>query len=160
MVGYKTASTMDSMAGYLNDRYRHFGWAAARADDALNFIPARLTAVLVAAVAPLWGLSRQGAWDAARRDAGKLKSPNAGWPMAAVAGALGVHLGGPAVYFGQIVEKPYLGRGNRDLEDADYDRVIYLLYGVSLLMASLTAALLYLSGAGLGGLIFPAVSSR
>jgi adenosylcobinamide-phosphate synthase len=152
MVGYKTASTMDSMAGYLNDRYRHFGWAAARADDVLNFIPARLTAVLVAAVAPLWGLSRQGAWDAARQDAGKLKSPNAGWPMAAVAGALGVHLGGPAVYFGQIVEKPYLGRGNRDLEDADYDRAVYLLYGVSLLMAASTAVLLYLSGVGLWGL--------
>jgi len=152
MVGYKTASTMDSMAGYLNDRYRYFGWAAARADDLLNYLPARLTAVLVAAVAPLGGLNRTGAWRAARRDAGMLKSPNAGWPMAAVAGALAVRLGGPAVYFGEIVEKPHMGEGDRDLEDADYDRAIFLLYGVSLLMAASTGALLYLSGAGLWGL--------
>ncbi|MBM4275107.1 MAG: cobalamin biosynthesis protein CobD [Deltaproteobacteria bacterium] len=153
MAGYKTASTMDSMAGYLNDRYRYFGWAAARADDLINYLPARLTAVLVAAVAPLGGLSPDGAWRAARRDAGKLKSPNAGWPMAAVAGALGVRLGGPAVYFGEIVEKPYMGEGDRDLEDADYERAVFLLYGVSLLMAASTAALLYLSGAGLWGLL-------
>lgn len=155
MLGYKTASTMDSMAGYLNDRYRHFGWAAARADDVLNYLPARLTAVLVAAVAPVGGLSCQGAWRAARRDARKLKSPNAGWPMAATAGALGVRLGGPAVYFGQIVEKPYMGEEARDLEDKDYDGAIFLLYRVSLLMAGLTAGLFCLGGAGLWGLLVP-----
>jgi adenosylcobinamide-phosphate synthase len=73
--------------------------------------------------------------------------------MAATAGALGVRLGGPAVYFGETVEKPYMGEGDGDLVDADYDRAICLLYGVSLFMAALTVALLYLSGAGLWGLL-------
>ena len=110
-LAYKAASTLDSMVGYRNERYLDFGWASARLDDLLNLIPARLTALFMALAAPLAGGSIRHAWHIAVRDAGKSKSPNAGWPMAAAAGALGVQLGGPAVYFGRIETKPILRRG-------------------------------------------------
>ncbi|MFH1595272.1 MAG: adenosylcobinamide-phosphate synthase CbiB, partial [Pseudomonadota bacterium] len=95
---YKAANTMDSMVGYKNYRYGKFGRVAARLDDVLNFLPARLTAVLMVAAAALTGLDRRGAWRILRRDAGNAASPNAGWPEAALAGALSVRLGGPSTY--------------------------------------------------------------
>ena len=85
---------MDSMVGYKNYRYGKFGKVAARADDVLNFLPARLAALLLVAAAALVGLDPRGAWRILRRDAAKASSPNAGWPEAAMAGALGVRLGG------------------------------------------------------------------
>ncbi|MGP8105777.1 MAG: adenosylcobinamide-phosphate synthase CbiB, partial [Desulfobaccales bacterium] len=97
---YKAANTMDSMVGYKNYRYGRFGKVAARADDILNFLPARLTALLLVAAAAAVGLDPRGAWRILRRDAAKASSPNAGWPEAAMAGALGVRLGGPATYSG------------------------------------------------------------
>jgi adenosylcobinamide-phosphate synthase len=151
LLWYKTASTMDSMVGYMNDRYRYFGRVAARTDDALNYLPARLTALLLSLAAPLMGLSGKDAWRIARRDACLLKSPNAGWPMAAAAGALGVQLGGDAVYFGKVVGKPILGDPGPALADAHYRGAIFLLYGVSLFMAGLTFFILYLSAAGFWG---------
>ncbi len=151
LLWYKTVSTMDSMVGYMNDRYRYFGRVAARMDDALNYLPARLTALLVSLAAPLMGLSGKDAWRIARRDARLVKSPNAGWPMAAAAGALRVQLGGDAVYFGKVVEKPVLGDPGPVLADAHYRRAIFLLYGASLIMAAVTFLLLYLSRAGLWG---------
>ena len=151
LLWYKTVSTMDSMVGYMNDRYRYFGRVAARMDDALNYLPARLTALLVSLTAPLMGLSGKDAWRIARRDACLLKSPNAGWPMAGAAGALGVQLGGDAVYFGKVVEKPVLGDPGPVLSDAHYRRAISLLYSASLCMAGLTFLILYLSAAGFWG---------
>ena len=93
---YKAVSTLDSMVGYKNERYLQFGWASARMDDLLNFIPARLTALLMILAAPLAGLSPEGALTVVLRDRLKHPSPNSGHPEAAAAGALGVRLGGPA----------------------------------------------------------------
>src|SRR5690606_18295412 len=94
----KAVNTADSMIGHRSDRYLAFGWAAARFDDLLNYIPARLSGVLLAISAPTVGGSTKGALKAMLRDASKHKSVNAGWPEAAVAGALGLALAGPRVY--------------------------------------------------------------
>ncbi|MCC8189324.1 MAG: adenosylcobinamide-phosphate synthase CbiB [Planctomycetes bacterium] len=106
---YKAINTMDSMLGYRNDTYRDFGWAAARLDDSANFLPARITALLMIPAAWICGLDGRGAWRIFRRDRHRHTSPNAGQPEAAGAGALGIQLGGPAVYGGRRVEKPTLG---------------------------------------------------
>lgn len=106
---YKAASTLDSTFGYKNQRYLHFGWAAARLDDLANFIPARLAGVGLVASALLCGLDWRGAWRIYRRDRGNHASPNSGHPEAATAGALGVQLGGVSSYFGQLVEKSVMG---------------------------------------------------
>lgn len=131
---YKAASTLDSMVGYRNDKYRDFGWASARLDDLLNLLPARLTVAFMAvAAAMLPGLRPFAVLRMAWRDGGKSKSPNAGYPMAAAAGALGVELGGAAVYFGRREEKPTLGDALRPLTPAVYDDLVRLIYGTALL---------------------------
>jgi adenosylcobinamide-phosphate synthase len=150
---YKAANTMDSMVGYKNFRYRKFGKVAARADDVLNFLPARLTALLMVVAAALVNLSPRGAWSILRRDAGKASSPNAGWPEAALAGALGVRLGGPSTYFGRPVEKPFIGDPVNPLTPLQYRQAIRLLYATSLLMAALTFFALLAGGAGVWGLL-------
>ncbi len=101
---YKAVNTADSLIGHREPRWRSFGWASARLDDLLNLIPARLAGVLVA-------VAGRGGWTAMWRDAGKHSSPNAGWPEAAMAGALGVQLGGPAWYDGEVSNRPVLGQG-------------------------------------------------
>lgn len=101
---YKAVNTADSLIGHREPRWRRFGWASARFDDLLNLIPARLAGVLVA-------VAGRGGWTAMWRDAGKHSSPNAGWPEAAMAGALGVQLGGPAWYDGEVSNRPVLGQG-------------------------------------------------
>ncbi len=113
---YKAANTMDSMVGYKNYWYAQFGKVAARADDVLNFIPARLTALLMIPTAAALGLDWRGAWRILRRDRGNAASVNAGCPEAAMAGALGVRLGGPSVYFGRLVEKPFIGDPGQPLD--------------------------------------------
>ncbi len=111
IAAYKAINTLDSMIGHRTPRYQDFGRFAARLDDAANWIPARLTALLFAAAAR----SRQ-AWRIAVRDAGGHRSPNAGWPEAAMAGALGVRLSGPRVYQGRLSAEPWL---NGDAPDPD-----------------------------------------
>jgi adenosylcobinamide-phosphate synthase len=110
-LAYKAVNTADSMVGYRNERYADFGRAAARLDDLANWVPARLTALLLVAAAALLGLSGSRAWRVARADASRHDSPNAGWPEAAVAGALGVALGGPATYHGAVRARAVLGVG-------------------------------------------------
>ena len=129
---YKAVNTMDSMVGYRNDRYRHFGTAAARTDDVLNWLPARLTGVLMCLVAPLVGLDGAGAWRVFLRDRRKHASPNAAHPEAACAGALGVRLAGPASYFGIPHDKPYIGDDVRPVEPEDVTRSCRLLAATSL----------------------------
>ena len=145
---YKAASTLDSMVGYKNDMYRDFGWASARLDDLLNLIPARLTVLLTILCAPLVGLSAIHALEAAWRDGHKSSSPNAGHPMAATAGALGVAFGGTATYFGQICEKPTLGSTRHPLTITDYHRTIRLMYAVSFAALLLGSGLLLLFAKG------------
>ncbi len=128
---YKTANTLDSMIGHLSPRYRSFGWAAARLDDVLNLVPARLAGLLIAAAAMLTPQARGGA--ALRimlRDAGKHRSPNAGWPEGAIAGALGLALAGPRRYPERIVEDPWIGDGRARATAADIYRAL-LIYVIA-----------------------------
>jgi adenosylcobinamide-phosphate synthase len=153
LVLYKAANTMDSMVGYKNERYERFGKIAARADDVLNFLPARLTAWLMCLVSGLANLNKKQAWRILQRDGSKAASPNAGRPEAALAGALGVRLGGPSIYFGRLVDKPYIGDPGLALNSRHYRQALVLLYGVSVLMAAFTFLILLATGAGLSGLL-------
>ncbi len=108
-MAYKAISTLDSMVGYRNDRYRDFGWASARADDLVNWVPARLTAVAMSIAATIRLGTGVSAWKICRRDAWRHPSPNSGWPEAAMAGALGVQLGGGNVYDGVLEVRARLG---------------------------------------------------
>ena len=106
---YKAVNTMDSMIGYKNDKYRYFGTTAARLDDAANFLPSRLAAVLMIASAFLLGMDGPGAFRIYCRDRKNHKSPNAAQTESVMAGALGVELAGNAWYFGKLYEKPTIG---------------------------------------------------
>lgn len=124
---YKAINTADSMIGHLNERYRDYGWAAAKLDDLANWIPARLTAVLITLACfftPHASPSR--AWGMARRDARKHASPNSGWPEAAFAGALAFKLGGPRSYDGEVVDLPSFGEGKSALVGSDILRALVL----------------------------------
>ncbi len=125
---YKAVNTLDSMVGYKNERYLKFGQTAARLDDLLNWIPARLTGLLLVAAAWLTGFNGRLAWQIMWRDAPKHTSPNAGWPEAAAAGALDIQLGGGATYFGEYVAKPTFGDDNEKIALVHYPRMIRLLY--------------------------------
>lgn len=142
---YKSVNTMDSMVGYLNDRYRYLGTAAARLDDVLNWVPARVTAALMCLVAPLAGLDGRGAWAMLLRDGAKHASPNSGRPEAACAGALGVRLAGPASYFGVVHDKPYIGDDTRLVEEEDILRACRLLHATALAAMALAVPLALLS---------------
>ncbi len=124
---YKAVNTMDSMVGYKNERYLDFGRAAARVDDVLGFIPARLAALCMIAAAPAAGLSAKGAWRIWRRDRFNHASPNSAQTESAMAGALGVELAGSAVYFGKLVEKPTMGDATRPIEREDVRRANRLM---------------------------------
>ncbi|THB66748.1 MAG: cobalamin biosynthesis protein CobD [Desulfovibrio sp.] len=125
---YKAASTLDSMWGYRTPEYARLGWAAARLDDVLAWLPARITALAILCVARIQGLGRDMGFfrllQATARDARRMESPNAGWPMAASAWAMGATMGGPTVYFGQTKDKPRLGPVDKDW---DQDRILGLL---------------------------------
>jgi adenosylcobinamide-phosphate synthase len=125
---YKAINTADSMIGHRTPRHEAFGWAAARLDDLVNLPASRLTALLVIAACPFArGASAKGAWQAMRRDAPRHRSPNAGWPEAAMAGALGLALAGPRAYGGVTVEDGYMGEGGRrEATPADIRRALAL----------------------------------
>ncbi len=108
-IAYKAINTLDSMIGHRDERYAYFGRVAARLDDVANWIPARVTALCIAAASELWLRRGREAFAVCRRDAGKHESPNAGYPEAAMAGGLGVQLGGPAIYQGEMIDHAVLG---------------------------------------------------
>ncbi|HMR49713.1 MAG TPA: cobalamin biosynthesis protein [Arachnia sp.] len=113
MLAHRAINTLDAMVGHRNERYARFGTAAARLDDAADYLPARITGVLACALAPLVGGDPRRAWRTMRRDADQHPSPNGGWCESAWAGALGVQLGGTNVYFSRTEERPLLGDGPR-----------------------------------------------
>ena len=121
LMAYKMVNTLDSMIGYRNKRYRLFGMIAARIDDVANYIPARITALLMIAVAGRWRLIRF-----VSRYGSEHASPNSGYPEAALAGILDCRFGGPHDYFGECVDKPYIGTTERDLGNADMERAVII----------------------------------
>ncbi|WP_168226351.1 adenosylcobinamide-phosphate synthase CbiB [Bradyrhizobium sp. SK17] len=140
ILGYKAINTLDSMIGHRTERHEAFGWAAARIDDLANIIPARLTGLMFVLLAP----DRSQAWSCTLRDARRHRSPNAGWPEAAIAGALGVRLSGPRIYHGHVADEPWLNEAARDAAAADilagltlYRRAMTLLAGVFVALALL-----------------------
>ena len=133
MAAYKAANTLDSMVGYRDDRYRDLGWFSARADDWANWIPARLTAILVWVICLLPGFGLQRSIQVTLRDGASQPSPNAGYPEAAVAGALGVQLGGTNTYRGVSNRKAHLGDAIHTLDASLFPRLRVILYGVALL---------------------------
>ena len=142
---YKAANTMDSMVGYKNDKYLYFGRAAARLDDVLNFIPARLNGLLMVAASWLLpGFDGKNAWRIFRRDRRRHASPNAAHGEAACAGALHLRLAGDAWYFGELHKKPFLGDDDRPVEAEDIRRACRLMFCMEgLLMAVLAGILVW-----------------
>ena len=138
--GFKAASTLDSMVGYMDEKYRDIGWSSARLDDILNYIPARLTALLMVCAAYLTGLDGRNAFRIVRRDHANHKSPNCAWSEAAAAGAMHIQLGGTHEYFGKPVEKPTIGDADRPAEPQDIRRANQMLYVTSGLMILIAAA--------------------
>jgi adenosylcobinamide-phosphate synthase len=139
LVLYKAINTADSMIGHKSERYLHFGWAPARLDDLVNWPAARLTGLLFAAAAgPRW----RAALDAMRRDAGLHRSPNAGWPESALAGAMGLRFGGPRSYDDELVDLAWMGDGREELTRKDiadgltlHDRAMNILLALTVLCA-------------------------
>ncbi|MDL2293127.1 adenosylcobinamide-phosphate synthase CbiB [Ruminococcaceae bacterium OttesenSCG-928-D13] len=137
---YKAINTMDSMVGYKNSRFIYFGRAAARLDDLANYVPARLAGFLSVAAAGFCRLNAGGALRILRRDRKNHTSPNAGWPEAACAGALGVRLGGSSSYGGVMVEKPTIGDETRRIAPDDIRKACRLSFAVAVLCLTLCAA--------------------
>ncbi len=126
MAAYKAINTADSMIGHRSARYRAFGWAAARVDDVVNLPASRLAAGWLLGAALLTGGDAGAGWRAVWRDAGRHRSPNAGWPEAAVAGVLGLRLAGPRVYGGALVEDAWMGEGRAAATPTDLRRALGL----------------------------------
>lgn len=131
---YKAVNTMDSMLGYKNEKYLYFGRFPARMDDVFNYVPSRITALLMTAAAFLTGMDGKNAWKIYLRDRRKHASPNAAQTEAVCAGALRVRLAGDAVYFGKLYKKEYLGDSLRPIEAEDIRRAGRLMYVTAVLM--------------------------
>lgn len=143
---YKAVNTMDSMLGYKNDKYMYFGRFAARLDDVVNFIPARISAYLMIAAAFIGGRQFDGknAYRIFKRDRFNHASPNSAQTESVCAGALRVHLAGDAVYFGKLVKKKYIGDGLREIEYEDIKRANRLMYITAFLCELLSVAVMSL----------------
>lgn len=144
---YKAVNTADSMIGHRSEKYLAYGWASARLDDLMNLPASRLSAVLIVGAARILGLDWQGAWRAVQRDAPRHRSPNAGWPEAAMAGALGLALAGPRAYGGVMVDDGFMGNGRRDATAADIRRALRVFLVADLLGVGLVALLLLIARA-------------
>ena len=125
----------------MDEKYRDIGWSSAKLDDVLNYLPARLTAVLMTCAAFLGGLDGKNAWRIVRRDHANHKSPNCAWSEAAAAGALHIQLGGTHEYFGKPVLKPTIGDADRPAERKDIRLAVRLLYITAFLMMAVIAVI-------------------
>ena len=142
---YKAVNTMDSMVGYKNDKYLYFGRAAAKLDDVVNFIPARISAYLMIAAAYIGGKAFDGkqAYRIYKRDRRNHASPNSAQTESVCAGALGIQLAGDASYFGKVVKKPYIGDAHRAVEREDIVRVNQLMYVTAVISEVLCLVILF-----------------
>ncbi|MBE3555039.1 MAG: cobalamin biosynthesis protein CobD [Thermicanus sp.] len=145
-LAYRAANTLDSMVGYKNERYQNLGWASARLDDVLNFIPARITGILIVLLSFVYRLDAVGAWRTMGRDAGKHPSPNSGIPEAGVAGALGIRLGGLNRYQGVESFRAYLGEPHHPLRPSHIVETVHLMYGVANFFILFLSSTLFLLG--------------
>ena len=142
---YKAVNTMDSMVGYKNDKYLYFGRAAAKLDDVINFIPARISAYLMIAAAYIGGKAFDGkqAYRIYKRDRRNHASPNSAQTESVCAGALGIQLAGDASYFGKVVKKPYIGDAHRAVEREDIVRVNRLMYVTAVISEVLCLVIMF-----------------
>ncbi|WP_042198386.1 adenosylcobinamide-phosphate synthase CbiB [Paenibacillus camerounensis] len=147
-MAYRAVNTLDSMVGYKNDKYINLGWASARLDDVANYIPARITALLLTLCARLLRLDWRRSWQTVQRDARLHPSPNSGYPESAVAGALGIRLGGVNVYHGVASFRAYMGEPVRSLEPDDIIVTSRLMLLSSTLFVLLCAAAAFLWNGG------------
>jgi adenosylcobinamide-phosphate synthase len=131
---YKGINTMDSMLGYLNEKYRYIGFFPAKTDDVFNLIPARLTGILMAFCAPVVGGNMLESLTIMVRDRKNHKSPNCAYPEGAAAGALRVQLGGTNSYFGELMYKPTIGDKKQELKANHIMQVIKLMYGAEVVL--------------------------
>lgn len=143
MMTYKMVNTLDSMIGYRTERYREFGTMAARIDDVANWIPARLTALLMVLTGG-WGRRLFGLLQFVRTFGPRHASPNSGWPEAALAGILNCRFGGPHVYFGEVIEKPFIGDHERKLKTADMKTAIRVNQRVEVVMVAMLLVIFYI----------------
>jgi len=141
---YKAVNTLDSMVGYKNERYRDIGCFSARMDDILNWIPARLTGLIVVAVSFILRFNGEGSWRIMRRDGRNHTSPNSGIPEAAVAGSLGIQLGGENRYFGETISKPTIGDRIKRTNRGDVKKTWAIMFISSLLMAAVCVTTLWM----------------
>ena len=146
MWAFKASSTLDSMVGYLDEKYRDIGWSSAKLDDVWNYLPARLTGCLLSLGAALCGLDGKSAFRIMRRDHRNHKSPNCAWSEAAAAGALHVQLGGTHLYFGKPVVKPTIGDDLRAPKREDIRATVRMMYAASGLMLALQTILVWVAG--------------
>ena len=137
-------NTMDSMVGYKNEKYLYFGRAAAKLDDVMNYVPSRISGLLMVVSAALTGGDAKGAWRIFCRDRYNHASPNSAQTEAACAGALGLQLAGDAWYFGERYHKPTIGDAVREIEDADIARANCLMYGAAVLCLVICMTIRYL----------------
>jgi adenosylcobinamide-phosphate synthase len=149
MLGFKVINTLDSMVGYQSDHYLLFGRPAARLDDLANFLPARLSLIILYIGAVFSGENAREGWKIALRDRLKHSSPNAGHPESFLSGALGMKLGGPSVYQEGIVDKPWLGNGDGQPDPSHILRCCRLVYRSSWVSVFIFSAFL------LGSSVFP-----
>jgi adenosylcobinamide-phosphate synthase len=147
MLAYKAINTLDSMIGHRTPRHLHFGRFPARLDDAANWLPARLSAllILIAALFVPWAQAGAG-WRAVWRDARHHRSPNAGWPEAAMAGCLGLRLAGPRRYGRRVVEDAWMGDGRAEATSTDIRSALCMMTGAAVLAAAVLALLLAIAG--------------
>ena len=141
---YKAVNTLDSMVGYKNDRYRDIGAFSAKMDDILNWIPARLTGVIIVAASFILRLNWKDSWRIMRRDGRNHSSPNSGIPEAATAGALGIQLGGKIQYFGKVFYKPTIGDMTKQMDKEDVKKTEMIMFVSSFLMAFVSIIILWI----------------
>ncbi|NFS28263.1 cobalamin biosynthesis protein [Clostridium botulinum] len=145
-MAYKAVNTLDSMFGYKNDKYMEFGYFSAKLDDVFNYIPARITGVLIVLSAMILGYDYKRSFKIYKRDRYNHSSPNSAHPEAAMAGILGVQLGGENYYFGKLVKKQTIGESIKEIEVLDVDKTSKVLYCSAILSYILSIILIFIGG--------------